>query len=78
MFRSVIDYHRTACQDLSLSASAPYTSPSPSYYPGHTSPSPSLYPSHTSHTTLETVDCPICGLTFHQDIIERHAATCGE
>ena len=69
MFRSVIDYHRSACQDLSLTTSAPYTS---------TSPSPSHYPGHTSSYTVETVDCPICGLTFHQDIIERHAATCGE
>ena len=37
-------------------------------------------PSHSPHSRVdsESVECPICSLTFHIDVIERHAATCGD
>jgi len=61
------------------------SSTSPSYsstllssqIPSHSPPSSSHFPSYTSSLDSR-VDCPICGLAFHQDIIERHAANCGD
>ena len=60
----------------STSPSFSTTLPS-SQIPSHSPPSSSHFPSFTSSLDSR-VDCPICGLAFHQDIIERHAANCGD
>ena len=68
-----------------LFSTSPFSSQSPSFsstskIPSHSPPPPSSvshFPSNTSSLDRR-VDCPICGLAFHQDIIERHAANCGD
>ena len=79
VFREVEDER----PDNNISSTASYSSQLPSYC--STSPSsqiPSYSPPSSSHFSPYTsssdnrVDCPICGVAFHQDIIERHAATC--
>ena len=71
-----------------LSSTSPFSSQSPSFsssspaseIPSHSPPpsSSSHLPSYFSSSLDSRVDCPICGLAFHQDIIERHAANCGD
>ena len=69
-----------------LSSTSPFSSQSPSYsftspssqIPSHSPPSSSHFPSYFSSSLDSRVECPICGLAFHQDIIERHAANCGD
>jgi len=62
-----------------LSSTSPsYSSTLPSsQIPSYSPPPSSNFPSYTSSLDSR-VDCPICGLAFHQDIIERHAASCGD
>lgn len=59
-----------------------YTEPLPSYtssYPETSLPSYSNYPGASSSSFQDSyVDCPLCGCSFHSDIIERHASTCGD
>ena len=79
VFREVDDER----PDNNISSTASYSSQLPSYcstspssqIPSYSPPSSSHFPSHTSSSD-NRVDCPICGVAFHQDIIERHAATC--
>jgi len=68
-----------------ISSTSPFSSKPPSFsstypssqIPSHSPPSSSDLPSFTSSLDSR-VECPICGVAFHQDIIERHAASCGD
>ena len=53
-------------------------------YSSHSSSFSSELPSHSSFSSnypprsTDSIECPICNQTFPVDIIERHAATCGD
>ena len=78
VFRSVLEYHKYACDGLNSS---------------HRSTSVSLSQHNTEDLTFvgsnlattlghgadnDFVECPLCNLSFPMNVIERHAATCGE
>lgn len=74
----VSSYGTSSSPTFSSRPSHDYTSPTSYDLPPSYSRYSAEYSGQTTDYSTEYTDCPICGGSFHSDLIERHAATCGE